>query len=141
MSTNPTTFLKSRIGAMITDRGVEVTISPFVDTPGNVDEFEEVIDHSDAYPDSYALPAIVELLPSKVVREKFGLEDEDAILVTLAREHCVSEQINPKVGDRLTTELTTGNWYVRKVDQDLQRKGEYIEVEMLCVRDAGKDDD
>lgn len=141
MTTNPTSLLKSRVGVMITDRGIEVTISPFVDTPGNVDEFEEVIDHSEAYPDSYALPAIVDLNPSKTVREKFGLDGQDAILVTLAREHCDAEQIDPKVGDRITTELTTGNWYVNRLDQDMQRKGEYIEVVMLCVRQAGKDDD
>lgn len=146
----PSLRLQQGFRAAIADRAVAIGYSAYAEAPGNVDSFTlEVADHSDAYHAEVSIPALLDTMPGRVIREKFGLDTlggsqghgGDAILLTVAVAEFDVHSITPKVGDKVVIPSDTRPWYVMgKPDYDQQVYDKHIGVALMCTRKASFDD-
>ena len=147
----PSTRLQTGFRKAIADRAIMVGYSSQANAPGNVEPFTlEVMDHSDAYAVTVQIPALVDMMPAKAIRDKFGLETtagsgsgvpSDAILLLIAMAEFEENGIVQKFGDKIVLPDDEKPWYVtRKPDYGQQVHGKHIGVQLICARKASYDD-
>jgi|GEM_PF-3377564 len=146
----PSSQLQAGFRKAIADRAVMVGYSSCSEAPGNVEPFTlEVEDHGDAYPVTVQIPALVDTMPAKAIREKFGLAASgssqgysgDAILLLIAMAEFEENSIVPKFGDKVMLPDDSRPWYVtRKPNYGQQVHGKHIGAQLICARKASYDD-
>jgi len=131
-------FLKKRLPRALTERAGLDTVQciPFDDS--SVDSLTGDIDESVAYNSTpVSMSALVDLSPSKAMREKVGLEQNFDAALLIAKEHLDQSPITLKNGDAFILPSDSQKFYVNKIVPSYQAGDQFIVVLVAVGRKKG----
>ncbi len=124
---------------MVKRRGGAETVKYIPFAGGTGDALTGGIDESTAYTaDPVSLPALIDLNPSRALREKIGLEINFDAVVRIAAADLSERSIEIRVGDVLDVSADGQRYYVKKAYPDMQLEGSHLEMVVAVSRKVGR---
>jgi hypothetical protein len=135
----PSDFLKQRHASFLAEQAGGSTISYFCYVPGTENQLTGDVDEDAAYPDDpIPLPALIDLAPSRAMREKIGLEINFDATVRITAIHATESAIAPRIGDKCQVPGEAEPYYVMQVIRDKQCQNSFLEFVLAVSKKVGR---
>lgn len=131
-------FLKSRYETFAREVGGSQTVGYFVFVEGTPDPLTGDVTEATAYRTGVYLPALIDMSPSRAMREKVGMEIDFEATVRIVKAHAAAAAIVPKIGDALTLMQQTVRYYVKQIIEDRQAGAEMLDYVLAVSRKVGR---
>ena len=136
----PSPFLQKRAAAFLKEVAGDETVQYIKFDDSSLDsDLGEITDEVAAYSaQPVPLPALVELQPSRAMREKLGLELNLNAVLTLALEHLNAKNVTVSIGDAFILPGDERKSYVKKIVPMMQVGDQFLSRLIAVGRKMGR---